>query len=497
MLYRILVIDDEYKERKEFYDLLVNEVPYKNFIIKDALRLDDIAVEAKKANLAIVDIILNPDQEPLYLNDINIIDFLYDQNPQLPVYLISKHWEQIENETFLKEFLKNRIVGGTTYNSLNNYSERGKIYSEILKNILNARDNVALDIGPDSNIIALHLSDLQFGGNWEGIGDDLDSKYAYIINDLISSMPIDSDGNKIIPHILLITGDIAQTGSPNEYKIAHKHLTNLCSELEIPQEARFIVPGNHDNSMPLCSSSNISYSFKNKKAQVLKDLTFNYNYGLSPFRDFAYSFTGRNEWQFNIKSIDLPTSGNCYFSTIYSDYGVNIIGISSVSMVTLKDPGLAKVHETLITDLAKQIQYEYENNRDNINLVLIHHSPWPDADKSLHKDGLALLSKLYNYNDTVLAFGHRHCAVTNVRPFTDDVSKNVLYSIAPTPSLVAVDRDPDTLRGFNYLFFNRKHDKVIGCEARQYQFKKPIYKSEPSVYFERNIGNGWFRKINL
>ena len=75
MNYRILVIDDEYMDRKPYYDQLVNEAPNKNLVIVDELRLDKIALEAERCHIAIVDIVLSPDEDPLILNDVHIIDF--------------------------------------------------------------------------------------------------------------------------------------------------------------------------------------------------------------------------------------------------------------------------------------------------------------------------------------------------------------------------------------------------------------------------------------
>ncbi len=84
----------------------------------------------------------------------------------------------------------------------------------------------------------LHLSDLHFGSladanNWYGtIADDL--------NDLSSEL----DFNQI--DALIISGDIANRSTEEEYHAAEKFITQLSGEFRIKRSNIIIVPGNHD-----------------------------------------------------------------------------------------------------------------------------------------------------------------------------------------------------------------------------------------------------------
>ncbi|GET38684.1 metallophosphoesterase family protein [Microseira wollei] len=86
--------------------------------------------------------------------------------------------------------------------------------------------------------VILHLSDLHFGtladaNNWYGtLADDL--------NDLSSEL----DFNQI--DALIISGDVANRSTEEEYHAAEKFITQLAGEFRIKRSHIIIVPGNHD-----------------------------------------------------------------------------------------------------------------------------------------------------------------------------------------------------------------------------------------------------------
>lgn len=50
--------------------------------------------------------------------------------------------------------------------------------------------------------------------------------------------------------LVFVTGDIAQSGSDSEYRLAEEYLVRLCQVLKLPRSAVFMVPGNHDVYRP-------------------------------------------------------------------------------------------------------------------------------------------------------------------------------------------------------------------------------------------------------
>ncbi len=84
----------------------------------------------------------------------------------------------------------------------------------------------------------LHLSDLHISQN----NNPVDSP---IFKALIKQIKGDRE-NGINPEIVIISGDIADRGTGDEYKIVKEFIDKLLGTLELPDESLFMVPGNHD-----------------------------------------------------------------------------------------------------------------------------------------------------------------------------------------------------------------------------------------------------------
>ncbi|MDI1443105.1 metallophosphoesterase [Polyangium sp. 6x1] len=88
----------------------------------------------------------------------------------------------------------------------------------------------------------LHLSDLHFG--LPGAGDRHNqSQILSILRDDLSIL----DGKKLPrPDAILVTGDIAWSGKPDQYAEASKWLLDVAQRLGLAKDRIFVVPGNHD-----------------------------------------------------------------------------------------------------------------------------------------------------------------------------------------------------------------------------------------------------------
>jgi len=83
----------------------------------------------------------------------------------------------------------------------------------------------------------LHLSDLHI--------DDDTCDQSVVLDPLIERV-VDDQKAGLKPEIIVVTGDIARTGQPSEYKSAKKFFDDLCRRIDLPEKNLFIVPGNHD-----------------------------------------------------------------------------------------------------------------------------------------------------------------------------------------------------------------------------------------------------------
>jgi len=86
----------------------------------------------------------------------------------------------------------------------------------------------------------LHLSDLHFRS-----GDQYDQSVVLsaLLEDLVNL--VDGESKKF--DVIFITGDIAFSGTSEEYEVASDFIRNLSSATMVPMDRVFCVPGNHDN----------------------------------------------------------------------------------------------------------------------------------------------------------------------------------------------------------------------------------------------------------
>lgn len=105
---------------------------------------------------------------------------------------------------------------------------------------------------PNFPMHILHLSDLHFG-----TPNNADNWHNQLAEDLIHELDC--------PHLdaLILSGDIANKSTPEEYTAAKQFLDNLCQEFELQPEQIVIVPGNHDLNWEI---SEEAYTPKRRKA---------------------------------------------------------------------------------------------------------------------------------------------------------------------------------------------------------------------------------------
>lgn len=101
-------------------------------------------------------------------------------------------------------------------------------------------------------IVFLHLSDIHFSWRSDSYYDpDLDLRRE-LVTDAVRMM-----GKVKVCSGILVSGDIAFAGKPNEYEKAHDWLCELCKQLGCPEEAVWTVPGNHDVDREVVRKSSI------------------------------------------------------------------------------------------------------------------------------------------------------------------------------------------------------------------------------------------------
>lgn len=108
----------------------------------------------------------------------------------------------------------------------------------------------------NASIVLLHLSDLQFGINHRFKVDISDPGMAP--DTLLSRLCDDLEELHISeqkvpkPDVVVVTGDLAETGVKKEFDDVLTFLIGLTQRLGLGRDRVVIVPGNHDINWDLC-----------------------------------------------------------------------------------------------------------------------------------------------------------------------------------------------------------------------------------------------------
>jgi 3',5'-cyclic AMP phosphodiesterase CpdA len=99
-------------------------------------------------------------------------------------------------------------------------------------------------------MLLLHLSDLHFGNKNRFAGDP-PAELSKAFYDALESAREQTQADSQIS-LVVITGDIAESGLPSEFRYAYEFLSSLADRLAMRPERFVILPGNHDISWDDC-----------------------------------------------------------------------------------------------------------------------------------------------------------------------------------------------------------------------------------------------------
>jgi len=513
MPFRALVIDDDYPGRRDQYLRLAHgslaEASFDLQVAAMPLQADQIATLCEQAQVGLVDIYLDPlgRADPFEIaSGINVLDLIHERNPQLPIFLVSSHWDNLTMPIYRDLISRKQIVGGVSLRLLDDISECARARLDLVRAVQDARGFAATSLGPDEELLLLHLSDLQVGAPWVGGGGDLQAAGDQLVNEVFQALPTAPNGKAVAPHLLAVTGDVAEHGEPAEFRAGFGLLEKLRSRLGVSREGCFVVPGNHDVCLPMASSHLIEYSFsspfalggksRNPRTVAESRMRGLDRFGLVPFQEACSAFTGRGDWNARVE-FDADTQPTSWFhSQAFAALGVSLLGINTVTRLGPEDPANAQVSQTVVNQIASRldaIRQRETGYRDLVHLVLLHHSPWAGmGDPTLHGNGGEyLLSQLERFGDCIVLFGHIHTPITNVHTYTLLSSRQALFASPSTATLRSASRPEDSLRGFHLITLERRNDMVTGARIKQFEYSGFQYQARGETAFRRDRLTGW------
>lgn len=292
------------------------------------------------------------------------------------------------------------------------------------------------EVWPLSTISFIHLSDIHFNKN-SGDVYDLDSD---LRNELIRDIQYHARENLISVKGILVCGDIAFSGKSQEYKAASDFLREVCSKLEIAEEAVFCVPGNHDVDQSIPSESPIIKAIQDQISQVetrneIDSILTKFSRD-SQYNDLLYAPIEcyNNEFAGKFKCFITPQKPTWEFDfELDEKYKLRLFGMNSTVISNADDHApYFKGNRPMLMG-----QYQVPSRIDKaIHLTLCHHPPecWLDPDQ--------YLKSRMDSRVQIQLYGHKH-----VQTIQKTDTTLIIGSGATHPSR----REPSWIPRYNWI----------------------------------------------
>ena len=275
----------------------------------------------------------------------------------------------------------------------------------------------------------LQLSDI----HWKKQLDAADD-YTDIRDQMLQDLEYYSQGTGNGFDKILICGDIAFSGSTDEYKRANTFIRELCKTVACKSEEVYTVPGNHDknvNEHPKCVREFIHQAISKQEKNSdwwwnkMIDEDFSFIKKLyTPFKEYNHFCNDErdNAEPFMLRALELGIDTHdgaemfwhSEFEEDLEGYQVNLYGVNSALISDLDDydpiPNRKEGHRLFLP----QIAYRGAKCKDGIVNILMCHHP---LDFLLNKEEIAKdLDKRY----ALQLYGHVHIA-------NSDISNNAVH----------------------------------------------------------------------
>lgn len=197
----------------------------------------------------------------------------------------------------------------------------------------------------------------------------------------------------LVPDVMLVTGDIAESARPSEYEAAAAFIQEVAVSLSIPPSNLLLIPGNHDISWAHCDAY-----FSSCLAEET-DPTPPYLPKWASYNRFAERVLGS-------VSPDRLTGDRLHKVHDFPDYGVAIALLdSTIAESHLKDDHYGFLGEQQLRAVAGELRPLTESR---FCIAALHHNPLPVGDeREFLRDADDLNHWLTPYIDVVL-HGHTH-----------------------------------------------------------------------------------------
>lgn len=474
MRYNVLILDDEVSDRRDVYCKLEQEVPAVGCRLGieycENIAAFEEALAERSFDFILLDMILAP--PPLTEA---VLDRAVSLLPAgVPVGVISSAWHEGAITLLRKHLSSVSSKLMFTLNELRDPDGWAKVVFAVGQAIRESRRLSMLTLPDRAPVRIVHLSDFHFGmklreGQYADVSDSLNN--LYIIQKCREVWP-DIRSDSPWPIILLLSGDIANTGDVSEYQQAEAWLEELLAsmKLSLPSDRVLVCPGNHDCFLPATAFGRLKITADRVAGNcaveaIAGEGRSGNSLPFEGFRRFArrisaapvFDDDGRLAWV-DKRFIDL---GVVFFS-INSSVRLSVDNFPSR---TLDEADLRKIHRDL-SDISAEV----------LRVGIIHHPPDPDsgARNSGPENVLPIeMFKAYSmdhFKADMWIHGHVHEARVGFWSDSADLSRNQLVVGAAAPRNPQSKQELDESRGFSLIEVSSV-DGVKSVKVQQFSFK--------------------------
>jgi WD40 repeat protein/uncharacterized protein YjbI with pentapeptide repeats/3',5'-cyclic AMP phosphodiesterase CpdA len=311
-------------------------------------------------------------------------------------------------------------------------------------------------------VAILHVSDLQFGAHHR-FGDGQNSLAGRLAQDLVA---IDTQVPSI--DLLVISGDLAETGMQDELVQAREFIDELGAHVGLTHEHIIVVPGNHDVNRLLCEGYFSTCRGKGEDPQRPYDPKW------TPYVDFVTNLHGPEAF----------TPERPYDLHVFEPLRVVVAALNSTMAEShLPDDHYGLCEEPQLRWFATQL----ERYADWTRIAVVHHNLRESdgaADPGFLRDADAFTRILHNHLDVVL-HGHTHDGKA------DRLSDGTLVLAAGSAGLAQPYRPEEV--GAQYQVLSLGAGEITRW-ARRYQPRQNRWIGDTSLGTD---GNDWCEKFTV
>lgn len=241
----------------------------------------------------------------------------------------------------------------------------------------------------ERSITLLHLSDPQFGAKHRFYGEAPDNLFSRLRDDV----EFMRERHGLVPDLILVTGDLVETGKPAEFKQFQSFAAALTDYFALPRRRLVVIPGNHDVNRLACEGY-----FKECESE---DRTPKLPYW-PKLRHYSAMFT-----EFYAGEPALSFSEEApYSSFTYPELGVVVAGLDSTIADSHRDADhYGFLGEQQLRHFAGELRAAADVGL--LRIAAIHHHPiYPEGDSA--RQDLRDLKRFLGPHLNLVVHGHIH-----------------------------------------------------------------------------------------